>query len=66
MNPKEVRNISELPYVDLEYIHVDGKDQARSILENGEYTAGWFYASRTQKTLKWLIVKQSEYERNQY
>jgi hypothetical protein len=43
---------------------VDGFEHAKEIIENGEYTTGWYYAPKPKT--KWLIVKKSEYDRNQY
>ena len=60
-----VYHITEVPAgIPIKQISVTDREQAKEILENGEYTVGWYY--RPKQTAKWLIVKKSEYDRNQY
>jgi len=60
-----IYRINEIPGgIDFKQVSVLDKEQATEILQNGEYTVGWFY--RPSKNTRWLIVKKQEYDRNQY
>lgn len=67
MKPVPVHSIEEVPYVDLSFIPVKNDMEAKKVLDNGEYTKGWYYSRFAKNNIvRWLIVKKSEYERNQY
>ena len=60
-----IASLNEIAHVEnVKWVPVSDKEQAQTVLDSGEYTAGWYY--RPRKNTRWLIVRKEEYNRNQY
>jgi hypothetical protein len=60
-----ITSMNEISHIEfIKWIPASDLEHAQELLDNGEYSKGWYY--RPRKNTKRLIVLKEEYDRNQY